>query len=517
MLGGESAGLGLLVDAAGFLTGSIGPGDLLLRAVPFEGIWHSAVVVSDDVESAGDLMSRGVPVEQSGPGGYVEVVELPAEGGRARIVGRRLTDSWGRVARGQTIARHQLRAPVAEIDSSSELAEVTCTPAQVPDPKRDGLHPLVKKGMTNASVGRAQELLNLFLSASLPADCPATLSAAQKTFITNGVAALTAAGQKPLGVDCKFSNNTKLAVEMFQECLGLTKSGEVGPETWAFLELLANPTGPGFTPRICCLLIPGGNILDPASLGAHSFGGGTTGLLYTGKAGFVDLGHTRDVIDTTKFYHDQLTASGGPPKVMRTLLGIVSIRRTPADPLETASAIACDEALGHEIVSWNALSPGGRNSSFSPEDLVSNFLGTVVAVRAIGKMSSSVTFDAAATSELDALLTSLDVQTKTESEASFNLIKSRWVDFTGSNLTAIGDTRYLRRRNFTRTPWHTGHSSDGTVPSFVTKPFSARAHADYDYFHLEGGKVLPGSKYADAIKRVKAEAKTEFGVDFDKK
>ena len=39
---------------------------------------------------------------------------------------------------------------------------------------------------------------------------------------------------------------------------------------------------------------------------------------------------------------------------------------------------------------------------------------------------------------------------------------------------------------------------------------------DYDYFHMESGKVLPRRKYDDAIARVKREAKTEFGTDFDK-
>jgi len=130
--------------------------------------------------------------------------------------------------------------------------------------------------------------------------------------------------------------------------------------------------------RLCCILahdnmFTPNNLLDPTAMGAQARGSETSGLVYCGRAGFFDLGRARDMIDLTRFIHNQPTASVGPPQVIRTILGIVSIRRTPSDPAETAAAIAFDDALDHAIVSRDSLTWGGRNSSFSLEDLVSNY------------------------------------------------------------------------------------------------------------------------------------------------
>jgi hypothetical protein len=171
--------------------------------------------------------------------------------------------------------------------------------------------------------------------------------------------------------------------------------------------------------------------------------------------------------------------------------------------------------MGHEIVSWDSRFPGGRNSSFSPEDLVSNFLGTHVGRQAITRVSASGgSFGAAATTELTSMLSSLTVQSKPESEVAFNSINSRWVTFT--NALSLSSDRYLLRRNFTRTPFKTGHRSDTATPAIVTAGFSTNVRDDYDYFHLEGGSLLPRSKFDVATARVKLEAKAEFGADFDK-
>ena len=81
------------------------PGDLLVRSAPSAGVLHSAVVLSEEATNAAELRARGVPVESAGGGAYVEVMEVPFGGGPVRIVGRRLTDSWGRVPRGQMVLR----------------------------------------------------------------------------------------------------------------------------------------------------------------------------------------------------------------------------------------------------------------------------------------------------------------------------------------------------------------------------------------------------------------------------
>ncbi|MCB0189545.1 MAG: S8 family serine peptidase, partial [Caldilineaceae bacterium] len=93
---------------------AIRPGDLLVRFAPFEGIRHSAIVISVDPENPTALVSRGIPIEWSGPGAYVEVLETPFGSGPVRSVGRRLTDSWGRMLRGQTCLRPDAAGPASE-------------------------------------------------------------------------------------------------------------------------------------------------------------------------------------------------------------------------------------------------------------------------------------------------------------------------------------------------------------------------------------------------------------------
>jgi len=133
------------VPAGTFFSGPVYPGDRLVRASPHEGILHSAVVLSDRIETAGELARRGVPVEAAGPGGYVEVLETPLDGGPERSVGRRLVDRSGRMPHGQVLVpAPEAREPGAyEVDDRRSTAE-NFTPIHGPG-TGDVLHP------TNAS------------------------------------------------------------------------------------------------------------------------------------------------------------------------------------------------------------------------------------------------------------------------------------------------------------------------------------------------------------------------------
>jgi subtilisin family serine protease len=84
---------------------AIEPGDLLVRSVPYEGIFHRAVIVSERPQPAAELALKGVAMESFRPGLYVEVLEIPMEGGPVRRVARRLTDYAGRMPREQTVYR----------------------------------------------------------------------------------------------------------------------------------------------------------------------------------------------------------------------------------------------------------------------------------------------------------------------------------------------------------------------------------------------------------------------------
>ena len=100
----------------------------------------------------------------------------------------------------------------------------------------------------------------------------------------------------------------------------------------------------------------------------------------------------------------------------------------------------------------STLSRGQHNSAFSPEDLCSNFVGTVVARLAIGEGG---TFPRKVDAKLATVLKALLAQTPAETEKAFNKVKNKWVNFVNSDSWKKDD--YLRRRNFTRRPFKVGH------------------------------------------------------------
>lgn len=280
--------------------------------------------------------------------------------------------------------------------------------------------------------------------------------------------------------------------------------------------------------RPCCMLAPqqspGGsrnsNLLKPGAVGKHNSSDEQSGLLYTGKAGFLDLGHIRDMIDITKSIHDQLTQGPTPNKVAavftfsgsRVLMGEAVMHKCPVDDLLVARCIAYEVGLGHEIFSYDLSTPGGHNSSFSPEDLCSNFLGTLIGERAV---KAGGNFNDAATRELDKLLRDLNAQSVAESRRAFDLINGRWVNWSDTTgTTSLLRKDYLRRRNFSHVPWKAGHTSDQATPAFVTT-FFPPLRGIYTYTHKEGGTDIKGSDFSSRIAAIKADAKKRYGANFD--
>jgi Protein of unknown function (DUF4056) len=288
------------------------------------------------------------------------------------------------------------------------------------------------------------------------------------------------------------------------------------------IKTAASATPVTVTPRPCCMLSPDlditittiNNFLEPGSLGSHAFKSALdadiSGILYTGRAGFVDLGHLRETCDITKSVFDQLISTAGVPSIVSSKNGTATIKNCTSDLLTLAQAITYDEAKGHELVSFWQMSVGGHNSSFSPEDLCSNFLGTVVARRAIIKGGN---FNSTVTAEIDKLLTDLDVQTVAESLNSFNRIKNRWVNYTDSG--SFKDIRYLKRRNFSFIPWQTGHKADKAIPLFITG-FLPDLSTVYDFSYSEGGVTVNKKDWGKEIARIKTEARRVYGSRFDK-
>jgi hypothetical protein len=154
-------------------------------------------------------------------------------------------------------------------------------------------------------------------------------------------------------------------------------------------------------------------------------------------------------------------------------------------------------------------SPGGHNSAFSPDDLCSNFVGTVVARQAIG---AGGRFAAQVATKLKGVFTALRAQTPAETRKAFDLINGRWVDFTGPASVLHND--YLKRRNFTRLPFKAGHPSDAAVPAWLRASFGDAA-SFYTYKHTLAKTILK-TDFAAEIQRIRADAKSLYGNDFDK-
>jgi Protein of unknown function (DUF4056) len=302
------------------------------------------------------------------------------------------------------------------------------------------------------------------------------------------------------------------------------------------------PASPG--PRPCCMLQPDpipspfGSIeaiydltakldhrYDIGKLG-YARGQELSGLLYTCSLGFVDLGHSRETTDFTWFYFNwirrrQKNKAGDTFQVLADFGGTVTIKKDIPrnDHIQVARSIAYDQALFHEIVSYWNPGAGAHTSSFSPEDLVSNFVGTYIAERAIKALAAGNfggDFDKAATAELIILLMRVQALPKNKVIEAFDQIKGRWV--VGN---AFRDPRYLRRRNFNVAPivpWLVLVNEPAceplTLPPDFDKDFPPTTKTFYeidfnvhpDLQSIMGGTALKTSEFDREITKIKAHA-----------
>ncbi len=260
----------------------------------------------------------------------------------------------------------------------------------------------------------------------------------------------------------------------------------------------------------CCMLIPSA-LIDPSTLGTHQGPDERLGIIYTGAAGFIDLGHLRHCCDTTKWVYDQIVALKGFPGAIKTAEGTATLTASvPASMWTTvARDIAFDEALGHEIATYWGRFPGLGSSSFSPEDLCSNHLGTYIAESAIKSLvpGSGVSFGAAVTAVLTATLTALKAQPLVETHRAWARIGNCWI---GPTLLST-----LSRRNFSITPWKVGHPSDVATPSWLTQPPGAGAkYYTFEYFYTL--MTINTSTFASRLQAIRANALKTFGPKYDK-
>lgn len=264
-----------------------------------------------------------------------------------------------------------------------------------------------------------------------------------------------------------------------------------------------------------------------------------SGIVYTCDLGFIDLAHLRDLIDLTLFYYLYLTREGknkrdsifptfGYKGHVRILNFIPS-----TDRLEMASSMAYDESVFHEIESYWRASLGNHHSAFSPEDLVSNALGTFVARRSItpSTVSDVDKFNRMATENIRFVLTNLRARDKSGTLDAFSKINNLW--FKGEPFLID----YIQRRNFGGTivkprPWYVDNVPGCTPPPlpidwlspllggvqsyYLATYLRPRVGTKLSGFVPELPSVVSNRDFAFEIENIKTDASERYGERFDK-
>src|ERR1043165_632532 len=187
-------------------------------------------------------------------------------------------------------------------------------------------------------------------------------------------------------------------------------------------------------------LFPIRQFVKPHHLGQHSYGkhisGEKNGALYTCKGGFMDISHIRAAIDWTVFLTFKIIVENGDFELPAQEGGRMQLHFTNLEKLSTneiasmAQKIAYERLLWHELASWQYHMPNytfnEQQSAFTPEDIYSNFLGTVigrnVALRIL-QGDDSTAFTTIASEEIDKMIDELrPVQGIKQTEKAYDIV-----------------------------------------------------------------------------------------------
>lgn len=207
---------------------------------------------------------------------------------------------------------------------------------------------------------------------------------------------------------------------------------------------------------------------DPNNLGNHNVDRGKdekTGMLYTCKGGFIDLGHLREGIDRTAYLTNITKENLMQGKtefnfeIIEPSLYWVKIE-FPNDwegksedskskiiqevSIYLGQYFAHTSMIWHEIITWYGYSSTGifpeHISSFSWEDTYSDILGTSLAVEAL--LTDADNFNPTITKLIDRTMQELDVQPPAVAKHAAEQIKGEW--FSGSMYIFVN----MKKHNF---------------------------------------------------------------------
>jgi len=221
--------------------------------------------------------------------------------------------------------------------------------------------------------------------------------------------------------------------------------------------------------RIACYATStvGTTFLNPKLLGSHGYRRSWSeknGIVYTRKAGHIDIAHVRKTTDWTAFLAAKTfeklknNETEFSFKLHEPSLYIVQVtyprywqylsreqkERTAHDiSIRRGQYFAYNASVWHEILTWFGYKGAGLYpefpSAFSWEDVFSNVLGTHIAVLAVRDAKHS--FSRAVTLALDWELKVLEVQSKRTARRAAETVRGKWFS---------GDLMFveMKRRNF---------------------------------------------------------------------
>lgn len=181
-------------------------------------------------------------------------------------------------------------------------------------------------------------------------------------------------------------------------------------------------------------------ISSPENLGPHVYLGNkeeNNGIIYTRRAGFLDFGHLRDLVDWTAYLYNLVKKSQQSGEIFinlgfeggeKSLVIKVPKTEKEEDVINLAGRIAYDLSIWHEISSWFGASSvplvPERFSSFSVEDAYSNMLGMKIASEAI---KSELPYNQAVTEIIKQTLVELEaVSSKEDSYKAMEAVRDVW-------------------------------------------------------------------------------------------
>jgi hypothetical protein len=186
-------------------------------------------------------------------------------------------------------------------------------------------------------------------------------------------------------------------------------------------------------------LFPITAFINPHKFGVHSYAKPgrkeKNGSLYTSRGGFIDFSHVRAAADWTVYM--TFTLLNDPQELdLPPEAGSLTLRFQNLEELSTqdiaclAQKIAFERLEWHEVASWHYHHPyrsrSDQQSSFSPEDTYSNFLGTeigkTIALRILNDCETRP-YAEIATEEIQKMIEALQpVASKRESKQAYDIV-----------------------------------------------------------------------------------------------